>query len=241
MNFVLDAILILIFLLIVIISSCRGFVKSIWSMVTIVGAFVLAYMMGPTLGNWIAENYVYGYVAEYTYATVESIIEEKDGQYDVSELCDSLPVELVDLIDRCGADVDDIQLNFDSILSVSREELYVLSAQISEPIASTISMIIGFVTVFFAAIILISIIGLVLKLVVKVPIIRSVDSVLGAILGLVKGFVIVWVICLIIGLFVERGVISASTNDTFLLITNGSYLLRFFCNLSPIDFINIRF
>ena len=239
MNFLLDICLIVLFLLIVIICACRGFVRCIWSMLTIVGAFVLAYVFGPTVGGWIGETFVYEYVSSYTYDTLDSIVDESGNEFAVSDVFDSMPDELIDLLNRCGADYEDIKTELSSSLTVSNEQLRSISDSISLPISTTISNIIGIVVVFFGALLAISLLGLILKLVVKVPVIKSIDSFLGAILGIAEAFVVIWVVCLIIGLLVEHSFISNSQNEELLLIAKNSYILRFFCDLSPINFINI--
>ena len=240
MNVLLDIILVLIFLLIVVISTCRGFVKCIWSMVTVVGAFILAYNFGPRLGSEICDRYIYDYVSSYTYASVEEMVVESNDNYDVSGLFDNVPQEFVDLLEHCGVELDEVASTVSPSMTVSQEELYEIAGSIAMPISVTISNIIGIIVVFFASILLISIFGIFMRIVVKVPVIRFINSFFGMLLGAVEGFVIVWVICLLIGLIVEHGFIGEINNEFVYSMTDGSYLLKFFCQLSPIDFINIR-
>ncbi len=234
MILLLDIILVLIFLLVVIISARRGFVKCIWSVVTIIGAFVFSYMFGPTLGVWIGEAFVCDYVSSYSYEVVESIVEEKSDkdQYDVPDLFDTLPEDLISFLEHCGVDIDDITSGLSTSVTVSQDELYTIADSIASRVSKTISNVSGIIIVFLASIIIISLLGLILKLLVKVPIIKPINTFFGMILGIVEGFVIVWILCWLVELVVE--------NETFHLITDSSYLFKFFRNLSLTDFINIR-
>ena len=240
MNVLLDVILVLTFLLIVVISARRGFIKCIWSLATVVGAFVLAYTFGPMLGDELCDRYIYDYVSSYTYASIEELAQKDADNYDVSGLFDNVPDEFVELLDHCGVELEDLSVTVSPTMTVTREELRDIAGSISGPVSTTISNIIGVIAVFFASVLLISILGILLKLVVKMPIIKSINSFFGMILGAIEGFFIIWVICLLIGLLVEQGFMSGMNNEFLYSMTESSYLLKFFCQLSPIDFINIR-
>lgn len=240
MSWILDVFLILLYIFVIIVCAYRGFVKSVWSTVTVIGALILAYIFGPSLSEWVYDAFVYDCVSSYTYETVESIIEEKSDGYDVSDLLETAPDEFLNLLEHCGADLEEIKSTLSSSVTVSKDELYELAGTIALPVSGTISNLIGFVSIFLGAVIIISLLGFVLRLIVKVPIIRSINSLLGAVLGVAEGFIIVWIVCLIIGLLVENGFMNTEYSETLHLIANDSRLLKFFCELSPIDFINIR-
>ena len=218
----------------------KGFVKSILSMVTVIGAFILAYVFGPVLGEWIEKEYVNDYVASYTYEAVVNSVVKKDNNYDASVLLESVHEEFSEFLAHCGVEIDDIITSISPTMTVTEDELITLSESIAQPISRTIAMASGVIVTFFAALISISLIGLILKLVIKLPIIKSIDTILGMILGVLEGIVIVWITCVIIGVSVEHGFLCSANTDFLNSIANGSRLLNYFCELSPIDFINIR-
>ena len=240
MNVLLDVILVSIFLLIVIISARRGFIKCIWSLVTVVSAFFLAYTFGPMLGAKLCDRFIYDYVSSYTYESVEKMAQKDADDYDLSAVFDNMPDEFNELLDHCGVELDEISLQVSPTMTVTSEELSVIAGSIARPVSATIANIIGVIAVFFASVILISLLGVLLKLIVKVPVIKSINSFFGMILGAIEGFFIIWVVCLLIGLFVEQGFMSNINNEFLCTMTESSCLLKFFCQLSPIDFINIR-
>ena len=240
MTYILDIILVLLFFIVVLVSTIRGFVKSVWRTFTVVGAFVIAYTYGTFVGTYLCDNYVNDYVAEYTLESLTEIVTDDSGNSASVDILDNAPEELIDLLERCGSDIDELRSFINNDVVVSEEELQVMAESISAPIARTISAIIGMIAVFVAGVILLSLFGALLRLILKLPIIRFIDSFLGMAFGLAEAFVVVWVVCLVIGFIVEHGFITGSTNEAITAVTDSSHLFRFFCDLSPVDFINIR-
>lgn len=240
MNVILDLVLVVLYLVIIFVCAFRGFVKSIWSMVTIIGSILLTCIYGPIVGDWIHNKYVHDYVSDYVYESVEAIVAEKSGEYYISNVSEVLPEDLLTMLHYCGADIEEIQTRVSSYATVSKDELYSLADTIASPISDTISNIVGFVAVFVCSVIAISLMGLILKLIVKMPVIKSVNFTLGAVLGVVEGFIVLWIICMVIGSLIERGIISAESNETIFYMTESSHLLKFFGELSLLDLINVR-
>lgn len=236
----LDVLLILIFLLMVVIATQKGFVKSIWRTVTVIGSFVVAYIFGPVLGSWICTGFVLKNVTSYAYEVITRLAENSSGIYDVSSLFETLPEEFVRLLSNCGADINEISSGLSLSLKVTEDEIYSLAQSIAAPISHSISNAIGIVTVFLASVLVLILLGMVLKLVVKIPVIRSLDAILGAVFGIVEGAVIVCVLCVAIGIFVEHSFMNSSSNEVLYALTENSRIFNFFCQLSPIDFININ-
>jgi uncharacterized membrane protein required for colicin V production len=239
MNFLLDIFLSLLLLLIIIISTERGFVNSVWSTVTIIGAFVLAYLFSGLISDWICDNFVLKYVSEYAYGIVASLIQPKAEQYDISFLFEALPEEFVTLVENCGADMSALESRFSSSFTISEEELYSFAESVALPISSTISGAIAIVSVFLVSILILWLLGLIIKIIVKIPIIKTINSLLGFIFGVLKGFVVVWIVCVALNIFVERGFMNPSSSDVLNDLASGSYIFKFFCDFSPIKFINI--
>ena len=239
MNYLLDIFLFLLFLLITIISTERGFVNSVWSSVTIIGSFVVAYMFGGVVGEWICDNFVLKYISEYAYVIVESLIENSAENYNISNLFESLPEEFVTLVENCGADISVLNSQFGSSLTLSQVELYSFAESVASPISQTLSNAIAIVSIFLISLLILWIIGLVVKIIVKIPIIKTLNSLLGFVFGVIKGLVIVWILCVTLSIFVESGFMDPETVEVLNNLTKESYIFNFFCTFSPINFINI--
>ncbi len=239
MNYLLDIFMFLLFLLITIISTERGFVDSVWSSVTIIGSFVVAYLFGGIVGEWICDSFVLKYISEYAYGIVESLIENTADSYNIAGLFESLPEEFIALAQNCGADISALETQFASSLTLSSAELYSFAESVALPISQTLSNAIAIVSIFLISLLILWLVGLVVKIIVKIPIIKTLNSLLGFIFGVIKGLVIVWILCVTLSIFVERGFMDPDTVEVLNNLTKESFIFNFFCTFSPINFINI--
>lgn len=239
MNYLLDIFLFLLFLLITIISTERGFVDSVWSSVTIIGAFIVAFLFSGLVGEWICDNFVLNYISEYAYEIVEALVEQSANNYNISALFDSLPDEFVALVENCGADVAMLEEQFGSSLTISADELHTFAESVASPISQTLSNAIAVVSLFIFSLLILWLAGLVVKIIVKIPVIKTLNSLLGFLFGVIKGVVIVWILCVALSIFVEKGFMNPQTVGLMHDLTGESYIFNFFCSFSPINFINI--
>lgn len=239
MNYLLDIFLFLLFLLITIISTERGFVDSVWSSVTIIGSFIVAYLFSSVVGEWICDNFVLKHISEYAYDIVESLIENNADSYNIAGLFESLPEEFITLAQNCGADISALEAQFASSLTLSSAELYSFAESVAAPLSQTLSNAIAIVSIFLISLLIFWLVGLVVKVIVKIPIIKTLNSLLGFVFGVLKGLVIVWILCVTLSIFVERGFMDPETVEVLNNLTKESYIFNFFCTFSPINFINI--
>ncbi len=240
MSFLLDIFLTLVFLIIVVFVTDKGFVRSIWSTVTIVGAFVLAYIFGPIIGSWICDTFVLNAITEYAFDIVEKLISEQSGRYDISSLFDTLPEEFVQLIENCGADLEQLASEFNNAMTIPKEDLYGFAESVALPISRTVSNAAGIVVIFVLSAIALWLTGILVKALVRLPLIHELNGILGFLLGLAEGLVIIWVLCLAISVFAESGFMEPASVNVINSLTERSYIFKFFCNLSPVNFINIQ-
>ena len=239
MNYLLDIFFLLLFLLITIIGAERGFVDSVWSSVTVIGSFVIAYLLGGTVGEWICDNFVLKYISEYSYSVVESLAQRSADSYDIAHLFASLPEEFVALATNCGTSISELESQFASSFTLSADELYSFASTIALPISKTLSNAIAIVSLFLISLLLLWLIGMVVKVIVKIPIIKTLNALLGFIFGVIKAFVFIWIICVTLSIFVERGFMNPETVEVLNNLTRESYVFNFFCSSSQIKFINI--
>lgn len=107
-------------------------------------------------------------------------------------------------------------------------------------LSALLSKILGYLIIFLVVFILLCILGWIIRgKIKKVPVINTVNKVLGFCLGLVAAFIYVWVICWGVSFIVEKN-LAGQAADAVKLIAEKSFLLKFFCNLSPLDYININ-
>ncbi len=240
MGWIFDLALVLIFFLCITITAKRGFVKSVWGAGTVIGAFVMAYLFGPPIGEFIYTVFVHDSVSEYAFGVIEKLAVEQSGGYDLSSLFETLPKEFTQLLDNCGADINALSEQFKLSVTVSEEELRSFAESVAQPIAHTLSSAAGIIIVFLASVLALWIIGLIVKAVVRLPLLSTLNGFLGFLLGAVSGLIIVWIICICVAIFAESGFMKPESVSFLKSLTSDSVLFDFFCQLSPVDFIHIQ-
>ena len=117
---------------------------------------------------------------------------------------------------------------------------YIISERMNKPVlARLLSEILGCISVFFACFLIMLVVGIIAKSRIrKIPVFNTVNHILGFCFGIVAGVVYVWVICWIISFLVEKHLAGSST-EYVRIIAENSFIFRFFCNLSPLEYINI--
>jgi hypothetical protein len=243
MYWLFDIFLIAIFLFFVLFNSKRGFVKAVWGFAKCAVSVLLSLTLGKAFGFGV-ELFIRKIFTGTVYAEIEPMIGESNGYYNISELFDGHK-GFSAVISRFGANSEALEMKFGEVTNGTQSTVYEMSEQIATPIADTVSTILGILLIFVVSMIVLTVLGKVIDLLAKLvdllaklPIVKTFNSVFGAVLGAISGFVYVWIICLVFGVFIEYR-IAENTLDGLLLIVKDSYLFNFFCNFSPIDFINI--
>ena len=239
MNWLLDIILVVFFALVVFITAKRGFVKSIWSLITSVAALAAALFFGELLGSFIYDVFALDFFTGTIETALSAIIQPEAGLYNIANLFEETSEEFVNILASCGITAEEIASQYADITAATQEAFTEFARSIAAPVARTISNAIGYVAIFFVTLILMFIVGKIVNLAVKLPVLKQANGVLGALLGVIMGLIYIWIISIVISVFVETGLIGEST-ATLKAIAENSYIFRFFCHLSPLDYINIK-
>ncbi len=238
MYLLLDVALLIILAIFVAVSAIKGFVKSMWRTVTIVGAFILAYLFGSVFGTWICDNIVHEQVTDYAYGVVEGLANKGPSGYDLQEMFDTMPDEFTQLIENCGADIGELSESISSAVTISDEELYAFSETVARPISVTISKAAGFLVIFIVSLLLLWLVGFFVKALVKIPVVKSFDKLLGGILGFVEGLAVLCIICVVLGIIAKRGFMDNETAGIISEFTDKSLIFKFCSIISPVNFFN---
>ncbi len=237
MAIVVDAILILLMLVTVIVFCKRGAVKSIYGLIATVIACLAAYFLGPVLGN-SAIKPMLGGAEDAVYEALMPLVESAEGAFDGGAFLDSLPEEVQSLMARCGTDAESLKEAFANLIDGSEAEIRSLSRTIAGPVTEYAAKALGCVAVFLLVTIGMALLKVILLPLVKLPILKQADGILGAVLGAVCAFAYAWVLCLAVSAVVEYGFLG-EYNNTVSSLAEKSVLFRFFCDLSPMDLVNI--
>ncbi len=236
MAYLVDIILGILILLVVLLYTKRGAVRSLYGLISAVVSAVAAFLLGPGVGlKFFAP--MMGGLEDTVYDTLYKAAKAAEGAIDIEAMVNGIPEGLSGLMSRLGIDFAALVEKF-SLTPAKEADLKVLAAQIAEPIVAYTSKAIGIVLVFaLAAFLMFLLKGLILPL-MKLPVLKQADRLLGFVLGAVCAFIYAWVLCIAVSAAVEVGFLGDKT-ALVASVADSSFLFRFFCSLSPLDLVNI--
>ncbi len=237
MNWILDIILVAFILLVIFVNTKRG-CKTILNLLTTVVTFASAYLFGPKVGRLFLGEPLQSHVTGVVKGLLKKLMGEGDGALSISDLFEKLPEGFVDLLDRTGANIDALKAVFGKMTVATEADLENFANEIALPVAETLASAIGCVLVFVAAYIAMIIVKIIVGGLVKLPVLKQANGILGFVLGVISAFAYTWIICLALSVVVEYGLIE-QYNALLSSLAENSYIFRFFCNFSLMDFVNI--
>ncbi len=238
MNWIVDIVLVSVFAITVIVNAKRGFVRSIWGLLRAVLSLGASVLFGGELGDMLFERFAKQKFTDIAYDALSNMVTENNGSYNISELFSSMSDGFRSLMIRFGADIEALGADYSEAHAASTIELNNLASDIATPVAKVVSHAVGYVIVFLAVFIVITIIGWVIRLMAELPVLKGINHLLGGVFGALCGFIYLWIICIAISAWVESG-IAENESRMLMQIVEGSYIFRFFCNFSPLDYVNI--
>lgn len=195
MHFIIDAILIAVFVLTVIHYFRIGFIKALFSVCKFFVSIIIALALASQVGATISEKAVYTPIYNAVNKEVEGIAEGLGQNADISELVSKLPGSVTNLI-ISSEGIDQSLLNS----TISEETIKGISANIAGKISSVISNIIAFLILFIVSLLVLTIIAFILDKICKLPILKQTNKILGLCFGLIGGVFNVLFACTIITL-----------------------------------------
>ncbi len=235
MNFLIDAIIVIIAAACCIWGFKSGFVKMIVSFLKNIIAIIIASVFASKLGAYLYENV---FKSVFESLTVDKISKwlgtSTDGAPDIGPLLDTENSEFLSFIDKLGFDFGSISEKY-AEFGESAEEAMI--EYISRPLGVTVSNVVAFILIFIASVLIIKLIGFIIDKIVKLPVLNVTNRLLGLVLGAVLG---------VIFIFVFTGIVDAilpliKINDEHIVVgavEEGTILYKYFVNRTPAGMIN---
>jgi len=177
-----DLIIIAIMAAVIISAAQRGFVSSLFGLVTAALSLIAAIVFYRELGAYINEKFVFDEIEPRLVGFINSIIADK-SEVSTETLLNALPGDIVSLMNTFGIDVEGL---LQGITSAPGELASVIAAELSLALANAIA----FGALFLAAFVVLSLICLILNLIFKLPLLKGINKVLGVIFGIVEALVL---------------------------------------------------
>lgn len=161
----------------------RGFIVSLFSLLTVAVSVVAAMMFYKELSIYINVKFVYEHIEEYVLSLVSDAAAENGGVLDISSLTSSLPQGLRVAVEALGVDITEMLEGF-----AGSSEAFAVSLAVK--ISATLSNILAFVAIFFAAFIVLRLVCFVLDIFAKLPVLNGINKIFGLVLGALEALVL---------------------------------------------------
>lgn len=218
-NHIVDIIYIIIGVITIISFAKKGFVKAFFEHGRPFLAGVTAYKLGPILGKYFFDKYIFGGVTGWVSSKIETVVHIMTDKIDPEAIIDATP-----FIVRQFINTGKVQNDLQSMVENADASAYELSSVIATPFSKLLSNFLAYMIVFLVALLVFTLVGKLFDLIAKLPVLRGVNTILGMIFGIVAAFVLLSVITyflsIIIGTF--GNILSLEK------FSENSYLFGFF-------------
>lgn len=193
MKFILDIILIVIFLICIFAGYKKGFVKSLMDLASNIIALIAARILSVSFAPQVYSNYFEKGIAEKLGERVSELGSSASAQ--VQSALDSVP-KLSGFLSVAGIDESQVTQNVsDSINNGGADIVEALMTNLVSPLATFVIRILIFVAAFAVCVLVLKLLTKILDSVLKLPLLKEANKAFGFLFGAVKGLIAVAVIC----------------------------------------------
>lgn len=223
MNYIIDIVLIGIFLLIVFLGAKKGFIVTITDLISGIVAVVAAKLASTGVAEFIYNNILKESVTQFLSEKYADVQTGLSGILDNAfSVFDFLPDGTIAFMQTAGV-LDAQSISENIIGSITTVEQ--LEAEVVSPVILSVLGIICFSVLSVVFVILFKLVGrLVAKLITISKLAEKLDSILGAVFGLVKGGLYVVIIAAVM-------CVVSFFNETLASYTASSHICSFIANL----------
>lgn len=238
MHFILDIIIVAILAVFVFLAYRRGLIKTLFSLLGTVIAFLGALAFKGAVGGWIDQAFVRPSVRSMVLSTLSGTpvleYEKALSSLDVAEQLYKMPKSLIALLESVGLSSQDIIDGISSVSTNTVEAKNQLIDSIAAPISATISTAIAFIVLFIVLLVVCKVGAKLLSaLLGLLPLGKQFNRVGGAVIGLAEGVLIVLILTAVIWAVshgIKEGLCSAEMLEKT-LITKEIIKINPICNL----------
>ena len=226
MAYLLDGAILVLFLVMVVIGSRRGFIKTIAGVAAFVVALVLASMLGGPVSDFV-----------YEHSVEPAVIKAIDAQVgEGSAAAEKLDMALVDMPGfvtnilhnaqiESGADILEKLTATEEGESVAQS----VSRQVVTPIVMPLLKMLCSLLLFLVASVLVSILFKALNVVAKLPLLKQLNKSLGVVAGIAQGLLWSFVLVTVLQLEANAGCLDVITPA----VLDKTLLLRWIDSINP--------
>ena len=195
MSWILDVLVIAIFIGTIIYYARKGFVKSVLGFGRTLISAILSWLLGPKLAAVIAEKVIGNAIAQKVYGLLTSAYDTSMETFDLSLLFEQAPEGFVKTVERFGGDFAELKTKYGDMTAATEDNLMELSRSIAAPITTILSNLFGYLLIFIAAYLLFIIFAGIISKIFELPLLRQINQFLGFLLGIAFGVLNTVIFC----------------------------------------------
>lgn len=221
MSYVIDLLLVAVFILVAVLAAKRGFFSTLFDLGGYVVGLVSAKILSSSLAPRIYAQYLEEYIRERLTAALGDAA-TVDYSAKIEQAVNSIPEAISGVMELIGVDREQL------LAQISQTELS--GSNVIEGVMNNIALPIGTAvirTVLFVALtiafsfVLKIVIRLLDKVIKKLPALKQINSGLGFVLGAVKGIIVVIIAALLVGV-----VVGLTGNEMLVKAANDSIIIN---------------
>lgn len=213
MNYIVDIILAVIFVLTIIISAKKGFFATLFELAAYVVSMIAAKVFSASLAPTVFDQ-IFRQSAEHSLANALGDAGTANYSDQIESFLDKIPGWANGIMDVIGVNKENVSAQLSQIDLSGKNAVETIMNKIVTPVGIAVIQTILFVIIAFVLMIVLRfVVKLLNKFIKKLPAVKQINSGLGAVLGAVKGVLLVIVLALIIGL-VSNAVGSSEFADS---------------------------
>lgn len=232
MYLAIDIILVVIMAAVIFKAAYRGFIVTLFSLLSTVASVLVAVLFYKELGAYFYDALVFENVAPYISDLAKQAIAEASGTVDVTALIAELPEGLRSAAELLGMDFGELAQRAAESAEVNTEAFSAMADNFAASLSQTISNVIAFAALFFGALILLNLVCFVLDKVAKLPILNGTNKLLGFAFGVLEALMLGIVLA-----HISATLCSAygamHTDFAFTQVAENTYVAGFLLAISP--------
>ncbi len=207
MNFLIDGLILLIFITFCVVGYKNGFIKMLISFLKNIIALIVASVFSTRVGAFLYEKFFKGFFEDMTLERLCSWLGiDKSASPDIGPLIDAEHSEFFGFIEKLGFDIDTINEQYANLGKNAGDAMVEF---IAKPIANTVSNVVAFILLFIVTVLAVKLIGFILGKIAKLPVLNATNRILGLILGALLSVVFILIFVALVDMLLPYVKINA--------------------------------
>ncbi len=222
MEYVVDLLLLCVFVLIVGLGAYKGFVKTALTMLSFLLSLFIAGLLSSAAAPVLYDNFVEKPALELVTKRIDQTVDVDLTAKQARQIISDLPDAIAPLAEAVGVDLKELEKSIDSKKVSSESIAQQLTQAVIEPIAIPVLKAISFILLLILCSVILRIVVELIDKFAKLPVLKTANHILGGALGAVKGLLFLLVLCTALHLAT-----SISSTSLFTKAVDSSVIVRY--------------